>query len=174
MDAMIRGARHLPVLALSVLLCLISATPGCAGSIQGQVLDARTGQPVAGAVVLGVWTKQAGLPGLSHTELVGVKEVEVDAQGHFTLERPGASYGEESVTVYKFGYVAWNNLFSFPTSQRRKDTGVPPQILLEPFPPGESHQKHMDFVSDATRSSLSYKAVKPLFDNALKGERRMP
>jgi hypothetical protein len=172
MDAMTRVARRLPVMTLGVLLCLIPS-PGCAGSIQGQVLDAQTGQPVAGAVVLGVWTKQAGLPGLSHTELVGVTEVEVDAQGHFTLERPRVTYGEESVTVYKFGYVAWNNLFIFPTSRRRKDTGVPPQILLEGFPPGESHQRHVSFISNATAAGMYGHERDPRFQNAIDREFRM-
>jgi hypothetical protein len=43
--------------------------------------------------------------------------------------------------------VAWNNEEVFPTFKPRKSTGIPDQILLEVFPPGESHQKHMMFIN---------------------------
>ncbi len=162
-------------LGLAAFLLLALAGPGCAETIRGQVLDARTGEPIAEAVVLGVWTKVAGLPGLTHHELVGVKEAETNGQGHFALERPGGYGIEESVTVYKFGYIAWNNLFTFPAtgSGRRKDTQVPPQIRLKAFPAGGDHQKHLSFISDATASTLSYKANKPKFDKAVERERRL-
>ncbi len=105
------------------------------------------------------------------TELVGVKEVEVDAQGRFELERPGdLSVDEESVTVYKFGYVAWNNQFLFPSLQRREDTHVPEQIRLEMFPFGESRTSHRDFISLATMGvGLSSRA--PRFWDAVRSER---
>lgn len=123
--------------------------------IRAQVVDARTGQPIPGAVVLGVWTTREGLPGLAHAALVGVRELETDAEGRFTLERPRRrDIEEEAVTVYKFGYVAWSNLFIFPDSESRKDTRVPARILLKPFPPGARDRRHYDFINDASRSVI--------------------
>ena len=161
-------------LGLGAFLLLGLTGAGCAGTIQGQVLDAHTGEPIAGAVVLGVWTKVAGLPGLTHTELVGVKEVETDADGKFALERLGGYGIEESVTVYKFGYIAWNNLFTFPPtgSGRRKDTAVPAQIRLEKFPEGQSHQRHVSFIDEATRGRDNPEAT-PKFWNAVRSEHLM-
>jgi hypothetical protein len=163
-------------LGLVTLLLLLPAT-ACGGSIEGQVLDAQTGKPIQGAVVLGVWTKVAGLPGLHHHELVGVREVETDADGRFTLERPSSQYNREdgeSVTVYKFGYVAWNNIFTFPASQRRTGRQVPAQILLERFPQGESHQRHMSFISNARRAGMYGYESNPKFERAVDQEMRMP
>lgn len=158
-----------------VLLLLALAGSGCAGTLTGQILDAQTGQPVPGAVVLGVWTKVAGLPGLAHTELVAVNETETDAQGQFALDRPG-SFGidEESITVYKFGYVAWNNLFIFPTSERRPSVRVPDRIPLEHFPPTQSHRRHMTFINSATAAGMYGLNRIPRFWNALRRELEMP
>lgn len=163
-------------LGLAALLLGLPAT-ACGGNIEGQVLDAQTGKPIQGAVVLGVWTKVAGLPGLHHTELVGVREVETDAEGRFTLERPSSPYNQEdgeSVTVYKFGYVAWNNLFIFPTSERRKNNQVPTQILLQRFPEGESHRRHISFISGAKRAGMYGYESNPKFESAVDREMRMP
>lgn len=174
MPAMRCTAKLLKSLGLVGLLLLFGSTgTGCAGTIAGQVVDAQTGRSIQGAVVLGVWTKGAGLPGLTHTELVGVNEAETDDQGRFTLERPGWYGIEESVTVYKFGYVAWNNLFLFPTSQRRKDTGAPAQIFLGPFPLGESHIRHIDFIDDARAAGFYGLNRIPKFWEALQRERKM-
>ncbi len=161
------------LMGVGTLVLLVLTGTGCAGTIRGQVLDAQTQQPLAGAVVLGVWTKAAGLPGLTHTELIGVREAETDQQGHFDLERLGGLFVEESVTVYKFGYVAWNNLYTFPGWARRKDSQVPAQILLEPFPPGESHQGHLSFISNAIRAGMFGHESDPKFQKALEREIRM-
>ncbi|XCN74588.1 MAG: hypothetical protein Q3M24_07540 [Candidatus Electrothrix aestuarii] len=40
---------------------------GCATSTTLRVLDAKTKQPIEGAVVLAEWTAGRGLPGLSNT-----------------------------------------------------------------------------------------------------------
>ena len=159
-----------PALGVMFLLLALAGT-GCAATLKGQVVDAQTGKPIAGAVILGIWTKYVGPPGLESGRLVGVKETEADAEGRFVLETLA---GEESVTVYKFGYVAWNNLFTFPTSARRADTSVPARILLERFPPGQSHQRHMDFVDDARRSATGYgRSSIPKFWDSTRREREM-
>ncbi len=137
---------------LGIFFCLVAAltTLGCAGTIRGQVVDAQTGPPIAGAVVLGVWTKGAGLPGLSHTELVGVRETETGTDGRFELEEVrGWLLDEKSITIYKFGYVAWNNLFIFPSFQRRESARIPGEIRLDDFPLRGDHRKHLDFIDQA-------------------------
>jgi hypothetical protein len=167
------------VLLLIGLLSLLLGSGACAirsGPIASQVLDAQTGQAIAGAVVLGVWTtKGEGIFGAhAPTKLVGVREAETDREGRFTLERPPGVFGadDESVTVYKFGYVAWSNLFLWPTSKRREDTQVPAQIRLESFPPGGDRRRHIDFIDGATRASLSSRVARPKFDKALESEWR--
>jgi hypothetical protein len=139
--------------ALGLLLTLFT-TPGCAGSIQGQVLEAETGKPIAGAVVLGVWTKSVGLL-LTHWELLGVREAETDAEGRFVLEQLGRMFVEEQITVYKFGYIAWSRSLTFPGLAWKKDRSMPPEIRLAHFPVGGSHEVHMRFVDLATASAMS-------------------
>ncbi len=163
----------LPTFTMVIFLLLLLTGTGCAGSIQGQVLDAQTGKPIAGAIVLGVWTKQEGMFGQYSTKLVGVREAETDAEGRFVLERVGGLFVEESVTVYKFGYIAWNNLYVFPGFDTRKETAVPAQIRLAPFPPRESRGEHMRFIGLATRSALSGRVSRPKFTDAIDRERRM-
>ena len=77
------------------LLALLVGT-SCARTIQGQVLDAETGKPIAGAVVLGVWTKPRGF-GEHYTELVGVREAETDADGRFVLTSLGGGSSSRKV-----------------------------------------------------------------------------
>ena len=169
------ASRRVGPTGVAVLFLLVLAGTGCAGTLKGQVVDAQTGQPIEGAVVLGVWTKYAGFPGLQHTELVAVKETETDAEGRFALETAGSLGVEEAVTIYKFGYVAWSNLFIFPTSERRQDTRVPSKVLLERFPVGQSHQRHISFIDGATRAGVGYGLESiPKFWSAIRPELRSP
>ncbi len=125
--------------------------------------------------MLGVWHKFAGLPGLTHHELVGVEEVETDAEGRLELHPPKGWYGEdnESITVYKFGYIAWNNLAIYPNSVRRQDAVIPSRIVLEPFPAGESRARHQSFISNATRGGSYGLERIPKFWKAVEQEYRV-
>ena len=152
------------------LLC-VTACLGCSTTISGRVVDAATGQPLASVAVLGVWQRIAGLPGLHHHELVGVAEAQTDENGRFSLRRPRALADEESVTAYKFGYVAWNNIFIFPSFARRPNERVPSTVPLEPFPPALSHRDHASFISNAIDSRASEKET-PYFWKAIQQERR--
>jgi hypothetical protein len=134
-----------------VLLVLNAA--GCARTIRGEVLDAVTKQPIQGAVVLGVWTEGAGPPGLH-------------------LSFPTDEY-DEAITVYRFGYIAWSNLFIFPTMERRKGSRVPAQILLERFPSGESHRRHVFFIDDATMAGMYGRERIRMFRDAVRREEEL-
>ena len=152
------------------LLC-VTACLGCSTTISGRVVDAATGQPLAGVAVLGVWQRIAGLPGLHHHELVGVAEAQTDENGRFSLRRPRALADEESVTAYKFGYVAWNNIYAYPPLTRRSSERLPSTVSLEPFPPGLSHRDHLSFIFLATDDRGTDRGT-PYFSNAIEQERR--
>ncbi len=167
---------HRQLLTALALVAVLGS--GCTRAIQARVLDAETRQPIPGAVVLGVWTKVEGFAGLYSHKLVGVRETETDADGRFTLDRLESSGldGEgdgQAITVYKFGYVAWSNLFVFPNSRLRENQRVPADILLERFPEGTSRQRHMSFVNGARRSSMYGQDVMPKFWDALRQELQM-
>jgi hypothetical protein len=172
----LRKGRGILLHGIVMLLFLLTQSHiGHAETLKGQVLDAESGKPIAGAVVLGVWTKKAGLPGLHHTDLVGVKEVETNDQGWFELEKPAGPFHEdgESVTVYKPGYVAWNNLHEFPSIKRRPEGHIPNRIQLSLFSADQSHKRHLNFIDDA-RLSLFYDGkLVPKLSAALSEERKL-
>jgi hypothetical protein len=171
------------VRAAVALVALIASTvlAGCAtGPVRAQVLDAETRRPIAGAVVLGVWTRVVGGPGgfSYHHELVGVRETETDADGRFELERLPSSGldGEgdgQAITVYKFGYLAWSNIFLF-RGNLRQNQRVPREIILERFPPGESHQRHREFINNARGAGMYGIDRIPMFHRAVERERTLP
>ncbi len=145
-------------------IALAALLTGCAtGPMRARVLDAETREPIAGAVVLGVWTRVVGI-GLSHSEDVGLAESETDGHGRFELEREGTSgvRRDEAVTVYKFGYIAWSNSLIFPGWQRRDTRQIPEVILLERFPAGLSHRDHLSFIDQATLGRSSSAAARRL------------
>jgi hypothetical protein len=156
------------------ILLIVGLAAGCsATTIVARVLDAETRQPVAGAVVLGVWNRLVCQLLCAH-ELVGVRETETDGEGRFTLERlPSSGYdgegGGQAITVYKFGYVAWSNLYVFPSSRLRENQEIPGAILLERFPPGESRGKHVSFINNVIGGGFGDEAM-PRFRQALERE----
>lgn len=135
--------------ALSAILFLIFIT-GCNGEITGIVVDAETGQPIEGAVILVEWTEAKGLPGMSYTESYKVVEVVTDKDGKASIEGAFSPFiSGPRVTVYKKGYVAWNNEFIFPDWEKRTDFKWENNYVfkLEKFKPEYSYDKHTSFLS---------------------------
>lgn len=121
---------------------------GCYVGISGHVIDAETQQPIEGAVVLVEWTKTKGY-GFTYTESYKVAEVMSDKDGNVKL--PGCLClftNEPDVTVYKRGYVAWNNKFIFPDYAKRKDFTWQYGNLyqMNKFKPSYSFIKHQSFI----------------------------
>ena len=106
--------------------------------IIGTVIDAKTGQAIEGAVVLVEWFKTEGVPGLTSTKVYKAVEAVTDNHGKFTIENvKKLLIDPPDVTVYKKGYVAWNDKYIFPDYKHRVDFkwGKTSVISLDRFEP---------------------------------------
>jgi hypothetical protein len=129
---------------------------GCQMGMTGIVVDAETGKPVEGAVVLVEWTKTHGL-GLKSTSSYKVVETLTDKDGRFSVTGVLNPFvNEPNLTVYKKGYIAWNSRIIFPDYRNRqgfewKDGFV---FELERFDEkSSSYDKLSSFISSAARLS---------------------
>ncbi len=143
---------------LFFIVVLLVLTNGCEGKITGIVVDAETGKPIEGAVILVEWTKTKGIPGLTSHDSYKVVEVVTNKDGKAVIEgvsRPFVDYPD--VTVYRKGYVAWNNHYVFPDYKKRTDFDWKNNYVfkLEKFKPGYSNDKHVDFIGTAILEHLA-------------------
>ena len=146
-------------LFLAVMMSFLST--GCYGEITGTVVDAETGKPIEGAVILVEWTKTKGL-GLTHTESYKVVEVLTDKEGKATISgtfSPFVDYPD--VAVYKKGYVAWSSRIIFPDHINRTDFKWKNNYVfrLEHFKPEYSYIDHSSFIGRAINAGLSDKKI---------------
>lgn len=144
---------------LLLMLCILLTS--CYGPITGRVIDAETGEPIEGAVIMVEWTKTKGI-GLSHTESYKVIEVLTDKDGNAEMEGVDAFFVDlVRVAVYKKGYVLWsnNNVFKGSrtlTSFEWKNNYI---FKLNRFKPEYSYIDHTSFISSAIGSGLSEKKM---------------
>jgi len=136
------------ILSIVIVVLLAGYTKGCAYlPISGTVVDAETGKPIEGAVVLVEWTIKKGI-GDKHTESVKVAEVLTDKDGKFDLPGCYQPFVEApDLTIYKRGYVAWNNKYIFRDGNRADFTWQSSMtcrvaILKTDY----SYEAHMSFI----------------------------
>jgi hypothetical protein len=116
----VKNAAFLEVYAVAVIVLVvyfvaawsgIVGLPGADGPYKGKIVDAETGEPIAGAAVLAVWRKQA--PGIGHPRegIFDAKEAVTDENGDFFI--PGTSglavgwrIQEPIFAIFKPGYEA--------------------------------------------------------------------
>lgn len=137
-----------------LIIGLMFIVAGCYQGINGTVVDEETGKPIEGAVVLVEWTITCGLPGLTHTKSYKVIEVVTDKEGKYLISGLYNPFVDApDLTIYKNGYVAWNNLIVFPEHKRREEfkwhTGT--IYKLEPFKDSYSYVDHYSFIVSAAR-----------------------
>jgi hypothetical protein len=131
---------------------LVVARPSAvaaAGPWSGVVLDAHTGVPVEGAVVVAIWNRRArGHPaiGLGTPGLVAFEEVVTDAQGRFTLParvlvNPPLFFPIEGpdLTIFKGGYGGWR--FRGDREDLAQQRAV---IQIRPLPTPDERLKYID------------------------------
>ena len=145
------------IISIILVLLLGFISIGCDREFEGKVVDAETDKPIEEAVVLVEWTVTKGVPGLTHTESVKVIEAITDKAGKFTIT--GALKHTPHVTIYKKGYVAWNNKFIFPDYKKRKDFKLENgQVFkLERFKESFGYVAHESFITSAINVSLGAK-----------------
>ncbi|MHB8881864.1 MAG: carboxypeptidase-like regulatory domain-containing protein [Thermodesulfovibrionales bacterium] len=142
------------------LMTIMFMLSGCADepkTITGTVIDAETGHPVEGAVVLLEWTRSEGLPGLAARRSEKVMVATTGRNGRFTAEDVmKVRAAAPDVTVYKKGYVTWNSRVIFPDQRKRADFkwGSTDTFKMEHFRPEYSHDQHISFINGAIHSSL--------------------
>jgi len=153
------------IFLLTMTLFIVS---GCSGSIGGTVVDADTGQPVEGAVVLAEWTRTSGKwIGLRATDSYKVVETITDKAGKFSVRGVlNPLVDPPHLTIYKKGYVAWNNEFIFPDYKKRRDFILQNGyiIKMEKFNEEYSYDKHEDFIMTCIHSSLNIESKKKFLD----------
>jgi len=104
--------RKLFLITLSILVFTIAAgcmqVAGYERDYKGRVVDAETGQPIPGVVVLGVWYTKTPTPAGSTSHFHDAKETVTDGKGEFTIPGKGlkilSSVDPMDVLIFKAGY----------------------------------------------------------------------
>jgi len=155
-----------------LLLATLFFLAGCYQEYTGTVVDAETGKPVEGAIVLVQWVKEKGLPGLAYHEVEKILEVETDEQGGFNVAENVGISDPPTVVIYKKGYVAWRNDYIFPGWEKREkiDWRKIAQVQLEHFKDEYSRDEHHGFMGHGIIGA-DYKKT-PGYSKARSGELR--
>lgn len=149
------------ILILLIIVLLPSAA--CTGPISGKpitgkIVDAETGKPIAGAILLVEWTKTHGF---GNTYTTSEKVVEIFSDMNGIVKIPGYDVrfvNEPDITIYKPSYVAWNNQWIFPDTRNRTDFEWKNNYVfrLDKFKEGYSYDKHEGFISLCIHKTLSF------------------
>ncbi len=100
------------------LIFVLMITSGCShySDITGKVIDAATGKPIEGAIVVAQWTKKRGWLGEQQRELHKIIETLTDKEGKFSLSGTvGFVLDPPEMIIYKEGYIPWRNDMIFPS-----------------------------------------------------------
>lgn len=108
--------RHALTLAVILGLSVLDSpsTGEAAGPLKAQVLDAETGQPLEGVVVLAYWLKMTRGPGGASPSFYDAEEVVTGPDGRFTIPsrstltlNPFTYIDGPEFTIFKPGYGRW-------------------------------------------------------------------
>jgi hypothetical protein len=143
-----------------IMLILLPMISGCYLPMTGTIIDAETKAPIEGAVVLVEWTKTKGV-GFTYTESYKVAEILSDKEGKFKL--PGClciATEDPDITIYKKGYVAWNNKFEFPNYNKRTNfMWGTSSYEISRISAGFSKERHIAFIHTVIHLGLGQKKL---------------
>jgi hypothetical protein len=110
---------YMKLLRAVLIMLVLMITFGCShySDITGRVIDAATGKPIEGAVVVAQWTKARGWLGEQQRELHKIIETLTDKEGKFSLSGTvGFVLDPPEMIIYKEGYMPWRNDMIFPST----------------------------------------------------------
>jgi len=161
-----------------IIACISLSTMGCGlkYSVKGQVIDARTREPIEGAVAFIHWDRDSWSPigclGLPTSRVtIGTYEDTSDEKGEFHL--PAHLQREYDFAIYKSGYVCFYNRQKFEKGKEGRITGRRFElndgmvIPLEPLTEEYNKRRHAFFVEhtmitcNAPEKSAYGKATRP-------------
>jgi hypothetical protein len=123
------------------------------GPFDGQVVDATTAEPIAGAVVVGVWSYDQGdgLLGPAGSETI---EVKTDQAGRYRIPKAPMKVRGTAVRLvsfelvaYKRGYVAYRSDAEIDGGARTDFTLRQNRIELDKWRESDSHAEHLLFLA---------------------------
>ncbi|MHB8883060.1 MAG: carboxypeptidase-like regulatory domain-containing protein [Thermodesulfovibrionales bacterium] len=153
--------RKMIIFTLVVAVLLVAGCTSNSRGIAGIVVDAESGKPIEGAVVMAEWTRATGI-GDKHTKSVKVVEKVTDKDGRFSILGTLKPFVDlPDLTIYKKGYVAWSSRILFPDHRQRTDFqwGGDQTIRLERFKPEYSYVEHTSFIDIAIRATIGKKRI---------------
>ncbi len=147
-----------------ILIAAFLVSTGCVnyvridGPYEGKVIDAKTGQPIEGAVVFGEWSKaHPGAGGASHT-YYDSREVLTDGNGEFSIPGLGllvlTMIEEMDVIIFKAGYEQitpnpWSGLKNVWPKDKVIWQGDKATFRLKRLSMKERRKRHVSFPSCA-------------------------
>ncbi|HWR59645.1 MAG TPA: hypothetical protein VN328_12230 [Thermodesulfovibrionales bacterium] len=118
--------------------------------ISGTVVDAETGKPIEGATVFVWWTMPGGPVEILSSTTYKTMETVTDKEGKFRINGfvLNPIVNKPDLTIYKAGYVCWNNNFKFPGFKPREEFQWESnrRYLLEKFRNEYSRTEHVSFI----------------------------
>lgn len=140
----------------------------------GRVVDEETGQPIEGAVVLGVWTHSIrfgleGFRGYKTEDAVTSKNGRFFIWGVWNplINRWLPFVDSADLVVYKRGFVAWNNIATWHAGPRTDFEWKNGLVLkMAKWKEGYSFREHEAFISTHT-----FPAMTEAFADAMEWER---
>lgn len=117
------------LLVIAVISCDGSAFIRKDGPYEGRIIDADTGQPIEGVVVLGVWYREHPGPGGAVSEYYDAMETITDKNGEFKIKGLGllvmSNILPMDVLIFKAGYthyglMTWRELKGLYKTQENR------------------------------------------------------
>jgi hypothetical protein len=173
-------------LKLTLVFMLISfVLSGCATvKPTATVVDDETGMPIEGAVAIAIWrsdtedcTLVQGLEGgcwgfKKAEEAVSDKNGNINIETFWDYHFSSSDY-DPRLTVYKFGYVCWDQQKIFAPDWKwtaRKDFNKKHRIVrMKKWPLGMSFHEHLSFIGNCLGNDYSG-SITPLFMKEFESE----
>lgn len=175
-------------LLFTIILTLSSygglRTGEAAGPWRAQVVDAETGEPLKGMIVVAYWSKMTRGPGGASASFYDAEEVVTGPDGHFTIAtrwtftlNPFTHVEGPEVKIFKPGYGRWRikDWEKKPKAWEELTAGevLEKEGIVIELPPLKTREERLEFLSTPSRSPSA--RVPPertkRFDEAVREER---